>query len=41
MLEGLLATVPGGADLMTAKERKVPEQIEGNRYVGIHIHLTL
>ena len=41
LFEGLLAPVPGGAELMTAKERKVAEQIEGNRYVGIHIALGM
>ena len=39
LLEGLLAPVPGRAELMTAKERKVAEQFAGNRYVGIHIAL--
>ena len=39
LFEGLLAVVPGGAELMTAKDRRVAEQIEGNRYVGIHIAL--
>jgi len=38
--EGLLAGVPGGARLISAKERKVEEQFKGNRYVGIHIALT-
>ena len=38
---GLLAVVPDGAELMTAKDRKVTEQIEGNRYVGIHIGLGM
>jgi carboxyl-terminal processing protease len=37
--EGLLAVVPGGAELMTAKDRNVAEQIAGNRYVGLHIRL--
>jgi carboxyl-terminal processing protease len=41
LLNGLLAVVPGGAELMTAKDRKVWEQIEGNRYVGIHIALGM
>ena len=41
LFEGLLADVPGGAELMTAKDRKVTEQIEGNRYVGIHIALGM
>ncbi|MGP0067092.1 MAG: S41 family peptidase [Isosphaeraceae bacterium] len=41
LLNGLLAPVPGGAELMTAKERKVTEQLEGNRYVGIHIALGM
>ena len=39
--KGLLAVVPGGAELMTAKDRRVTEQIEGNRYVGIHISLGM
>jgi carboxyl-terminal processing protease len=38
-IDGLLATVPGGARLVSAKERKVEEQFRGNRYVGIHIAL--
>ncbi len=41
LLNGLLADVPGGAELMTAKERKITEQLEGNRYVGIHIALGM
>jgi carboxyl-terminal processing protease len=41
LLDGLLAVVPGGAELMSAKDRKVSEQIEGNRYVGIHIALSM
>ena len=41
LLEGLLAAVPGGAELMTAKESKVAEQMAGNRYVGIHIALGM
>jgi carboxyl-terminal processing protease len=40
-LEGLLASVPGGAHLVSANDRKVAEQLEGNRYVGIHIALGL
>jgi carboxyl-terminal processing protease len=41
LLEGLLAVVPGRANLMTAKESKVAEQFAGNRYVGIHIALGM
>ena len=38
MLGGLLGSVSGGARLgVSAKDRKVEEQLEGNRYVGIHI----
>ena len=39
LVEGLLDSVPGHATLMAAKELKVQEQIQGNRYVGIHIQL--
>ena len=41
LLEGLLADVPGGAQLMTAKESKVAESMAGNRYVGIHVALGM
>ena len=41
LLEGLLVGVPGDAQLMTAKERRVAEQMAGNRYVGIHIALGM
>ncbi len=41
LLEGLLAPVPGGAELMTAKERNAAEQIAGNRYVGILVTLGM
>ena len=41
MLHGLLESVPGGAYVMSAKERKVAEQMEGNRYVGIQIALAM
>ncbi len=40
LLQGLLAPVPGRAELMTDKERRVAEQMAGNRYVGIHISLS-
>jgi carboxyl-terminal processing protease len=40
-VEGLLAGVPGGAHLVQANERKVAEQLQGNRYVGIHIALGM
>lgn len=39
-LGGLLAGVPGHAQLLSAKELKVSEQIQGNRYVGIHVALS-
>ena len=39
LLEGLLAPVPGRAELMTVKERNAAEQIAGNRYVGILVAL--
>ncbi len=41
LLEGLVAAVPGGAELMSAKESKVAESMAGNRYVGIHITLAM
>ena len=41
LFNGLLAVVPGGAELMRAKDRKVMEQIEGNRYVGIHVSIAM
>jgi C-terminal processing protease CtpA/Prc len=37
MVEGLLGSVPGRASMMSAKEARVAEQLDGNRYVGIHI----
>jgi carboxyl-terminal processing protease len=40
VLEGLLAPVPGGAELLTAKERNAAEQLAGNRYVGILVSLS-
>src|SRR5579885_2925985 len=40
LLAGLLDPVPGGAELMTAKERNAAEQIAGNRYVGILVALS-
>jgi carboxyl-terminal processing protease len=39
LLNGLLSNVSGNAYVMLEKERKVQEQSEGNRYVGIHIAL--
>ncbi len=39
LLGGLLASVSGDAHLVPEKERKVQEQNDGNRYVGIHIAL--
>ncbi len=41
LFDGLLTVVPGGAELISAKERKVAERFEGNRYVGIHIALSM
>lgn len=38
--DGLLQSVAGDAELISAKERKVAEQFEGNRYVGIHVALA-
>jgi carboxyl-terminal processing protease len=39
MMDGLLAAVPGGAELEPEKQRKVNESMEGNTYVGIHVAL--
>ncbi len=39
VLDGLLGSLLGGARLLSAKESKVEEQFEGNRYVGLHIHV--
>ncbi|MEJ7639582.1 MAG: hypothetical protein WKF75_16800 [Singulisphaera sp.] len=39
-LEGLLAGVPGHPQLFSTKQLKVTEQIQGNRYVGIHVALA-
>jgi carboxyl-terminal processing protease len=41
LFNGLLIPIPGGADLMTAKESRVAESMAGNRYVGIHIALGM
>jgi C-terminal peptidase prc len=41
LLEDLVAAVPGDAELMTAKDARVAEQMAGNRYVGIHITLGM
>ena len=38
-MNGLLAAVPGGAMITSAKEHEVQEQFQGNRYVGIHIQV--
>jgi carboxyl-terminal processing protease len=40
MMDGLLATVPGGAELEPEKQRRVNESMEGNLYVGIHVALS-
>jgi carboxyl-terminal processing protease len=39
LVNGLLASVPGGAEIASAKEQEVQEQFQGNRYVGIHIQV--
>ena len=39
LVQGLLASVPGGAEITSAKEHEVQEQFQGNRYVGIHIQV--
>src|SRR5262249_43768525 len=41
VLHGLLTSVPGEPQLMPEKERKVQEQSAGNRYVGIHVALSM
>jgi carboxyl-terminal processing protease len=41
LLDGLLANVSGDAHVVLEKDRKVQEQNEGNRYVGIHIALGM
>jgi carboxyl-terminal processing protease len=41
LLNGLLTSVSGEPQLVPEKERKVQEQIEGNRYVGIHVALGI
>jgi len=38
-VDGVLATVPGGAEITSAKEQEVQEQFQGNRYIGIHIQV--
>jgi hypothetical protein len=38
-LDGLLSVVPGGGQLLSAKEWKVEEQVEANLYVGIQVAL--
>ena len=40
-VEGMLGIVPGGANLVSAKEQRVTEQFEGNAYVGIQVALGL
>lgn len=39
LINGLLASVAGGARLVSAKEWKVQQQIAGNHYVGLQIAL--
>jgi carboxyl-terminal processing protease len=41
LLNGLLTSVAGEPQLVPEKERKVQEQTEGNRYVGIHVALGM
>ena len=41
LFHGLLSSVSGDPQLFTEKERKVAEQFEGNRYVGLHIALGM
>jgi carboxyl-terminal processing protease len=41
LLRGLLAGVPGRPHLMSARDIKVMEQLDGNRYVGIGIQISL
>jgi C-terminal peptidase prc len=41
VFRGAMSTLAGGAYLISAKERKVADQVEGNRYVGIQIALTM
>jgi C-terminal peptidase prc len=41
LLTGLLSSVAGDPQLVLEKERKVQEQSEGNRYVGIHVALGM
>jgi carboxyl-terminal processing protease len=41
LFQGLLSSVSGDPVLVTEKERKVSEQFEGNRYVGLHIALGM
>jgi C-terminal peptidase prc len=40
-LIGLRRDIPGRVELNPANERKVAEQLEGNRYVGLHIALAM
>ena len=40
-LEGLSDGVPGGLELMEAKDRRVAEQMAGNRYVGVQIAVEM
>jgi carboxyl-terminal processing protease len=40
-LSGLLAGVPGRPRLLTAQDLKVMEQLDGNRYVGIGIQISM
>ena len=39
LVNGLLASVPGGAEIASAKEHEVQEQFQGNRYVSFDIRV--
>ncbi len=37
--QGMLASIPGGSQILTAKELKVQQQFAGNHYIGLQIAL--
>jgi len=39
LIDGMLSVVPGDAELISGKDLRVAEQVEGNLYVGIQIAL--
>lgn len=39
LVDGLLACVPGGGDVVSAKQQRVNESMAANLYVGIHVAL--